>query len=160
MPGINLASMTRWVIILLQYGFVLVIYYFLYRLGILLYRDLSRCTDVPAPEQALAEGVAPQDAWLTVLEADEPSGLRPGVRFFLQETTTMGRSVKYNTIVIQEAFVSSEHALLQLYNNQYWLSDLSSTNGTVVNGQQIEDETPLKTGDQIKIGSVILRFER
>lgn len=154
MPEINVAVMTRWAIILLQYGFILSIYYFIYRLGTLLHRDLSRCTDIDRREQAAAGG-----ACLRVLEADEASGLQPGACLLLQEASTIGRG-KYNTIVIQEAFVSSEHALIQLYNDQYWLSDLNSTNGTIVNGKQIENETLLQTGDQIKIGSVILRFER
>lgn len=160
MLEINQAIIIRWAIILLQYCFLLGIYFFIYRIGRLIYQDLTSSTDVSAPGQVSEDTSPATDAYLTVLEADESSALTPGVRVTLLDTTTIGRNVKHNTVVIQEAFVSSEHALIQLYNDQYWISDLNSTNGTIVNGTRIEDETLLKTGDQIKIGSVILRFER
>lgn len=160
MLEINQAIIIRWAIIFLQYCFLLGIYFFIYRIGTLIYRDLSRCSDVLAPEQVIERTAVATDAYLMVLEADESSGLVPGVRIALLETTMIGRNVQHNTIVIQESFVSSEHALIQLFNDQYWISDLNSTNGTMVNGSRIEDETLLKNDDQIKIGSVILRFER
>lgn len=161
MPEINLAVLMRWAIIFLQYSFLLCIYCFIYRIGRLIYQDLTRLPAISTQEQIIEEKqVSTLEAYLSVVEADEPSGLLPGIRIPLQQTVMIGRSAKHNMIVIHEAFVSSEHALIQSYDNQYWISDLNSTNGTIVNGRRIEDETPLKIGDQIKIGSVILRFER
>lgn len=161
MPELNQAVVLRWVIICLQYGFLLGIYYFLYRIGSAIYSDMA-CYPVAGSPGGTA-GQPPSAAaraYLEVLAADATSGLQPGKRIDLEGTTTIGRSAQHNSIVIQEAFVSSEHALIQAYHDQYWLSDLSSTNGTLLNGGRIEDETLLKTGDEIKIGSVILRFER
>ncbi|HWR55786.1 MAG TPA: FHA domain-containing protein [Negativicutes bacterium] len=159
MPEINQALILQWTIVLLQYGFLLCIFYFIYRIGQWIYWDITGVTGNPGRESTGRTGKSGA-AYFIVLAADEDSGLHPQTRIELPETTTIGRSAKHNTIVIQEAFVSAEHALIQLYDNGYWVSDLSSTNGTMVNGVRIEDETLLQSGDEIKIGSVILQFER
>ena len=159
MPEINQAVILQWTIVLLQYGFLLCIFYFTYRIGQWIYWDVACVSGNPARESTGHMGKTGA-AYLIVLAADENSGLLPKTRIELPETTTIGRNAKHNTIVIQEAFVSAEHALIQLYDNGYWVSDLSSTNGTMVNGVRIEDETLLQSGDEIKIGSVILQFER
>lgn len=158
MPEINQAVILQWAIVLLQYGFLLCIFYFIYRIGQWIYGDMACVAGNPNRELNGHTG-KPSAASLVVLAADENSGLLPKTRIELPETTTIGRSGNHNTIVIQEAFVSAEHALIQLYDNGYWISDLNSTNGTMVNGVRIEDETLLQSGDEIKIGSVILRFE-
>ena len=159
MPEINQAVILQWTIVLLQYGFLVCLFYFTYRIGQWIYWDMACVAGDPARKTA-----GPREkigaACLSVLAAGENSGLRPKTRIELAETTTIGRSATHNAIVIQEAFVSAEHALIQLYDNEYWISDLNSTNGTMVNGVRIEDETLLQSGDEIKIGSVILQFER
>jgi len=154
---LNQAVLIRGGIIFLQYFFVVLIYFFIYRIGKLLYLDLRRM-------QASGPNVSPGQYvegkhYVTVLEADEASGLMVGDCFPLKTTTTIGRNLEQNTIVIQDTFVSAEHALIQRYKDCYWISDLSSTNGTFVNGNRIEDEMALTPGDMIKIGSVVLHFE-
>ncbi len=51
--------------------------------------------------------------------------------------------------------VSRIHAELRHKDGQWYISDMGSINGTIVNGQQIIDPTPLNSGDQIRIGKTI-----
>jgi pSer/pThr/pTyr-binding forkhead associated (FHA) protein len=69
-----------------------------------------------------------------------------------EETITIGR-LPDNMIQINDASVSSNHAQLTLTGTDYHLSDLNSTNGTRVNGQQVM-EADLKPGDRIRFGKV------
>jgi serine/threonine protein kinase len=55
---------------------------------------------------------------------------------------------------------SRNHATIQLANDVYMITDLGSTNGTMVNEQRITPNVPhkLRTGDRIKVGEVIMEF--
>ncbi len=54
--------------------------------------------------------------------------------------------------------VSRRHARISRQGDQIFLEDLSSLNGTLLNTQRIAAETPypLKDGDQIQLGKLIL----
>ncbi len=55
---------------------------------------------------------------------------------------------------------SRHHATIQRSDGFYTLTDLGSTNGTLINGERITAFTPqrLRTGDHIKIGEVEIEF--
>lgn len=60
-----------------------------------------------------------------------------------------------------EAKVSRRHAKIQFMNNQYFIEDLGSTNGTFVNrGPRMAPgaKQPLKNGDEIIVGKTFLKF--
>jgi len=60
-------------------------------------------------------------------------------------------------IHLNETNVSRKHAVLQKLESRYILRDLNSTNGTYVNGQQIQS-VELRDGDLIEIGNFLLTF--
>jgi len=68
------------------------------------------------------------------------------------ETITLGR-VDDNAIQLPDGSVSSHHAQLALVGGDYQLTDLGSTNGTLVNGQQ-GTEWKLQDGDKIVFGNI------
>jgi pSer/pThr/pTyr-binding forkhead associated (FHA) protein len=71
------------------------------------------------------------------------------------KTITVGSSSN-NEIVMSDNFVSKYHAKISLLkNDNYYIQDLGSTNGTFVNGVKIISKNFLKT-DRIKIASVDL----
>jgi len=79
-------------------------------------------------------------------------------------TTKIGRKSD-NDIQLNDAIASSHHAQITIKPNEYLeeqidakLEDLSSTNGTQVNGCIIKS-VDLKNGDEIQIGSQYFIFE-
>lgn len=68
-----------------------------------------------------------------------------------QNDIIIGRHAHSDIAIIDEA-VSSQHARLSYHHNQWWLEDLSSTNGTFLNGSKLTTPTVVITGDQFKCG--------
>jgi pSer/pThr/pTyr-binding forkhead associated (FHA) protein len=83
--------------------------------------------------------------------------LRPGEVIALREATTIGRE-RGNDVVVDEETVSGRHARLVLRDGRWWIEDLGSTNGTLVNEAQVDRARPLRPGDIIQVGRVRLRF--
>ena len=56
--------------------------------------------------------------------------------------------------------VSRQHARITLQGNQYYISDLESTNNTYLNQQQLQPNlpTPLHNGDEVQFGNVTVTF--
>jgi len=61
--------------------------------------------------------------------------------------------------MLDDEFVSNEHALLTLRGRQWWLTDLNSRNGTLLNGVLLTTATIVSVGDVISIGDNKLVFE-
>jgi len=69
---------------------------------------------------------------------------------------TVGR-ISENSLQIEDASVSSRHAQLTVdESGDYILEDIGSTNGTSLNGRELEPETPhkLQDGDRIVFGKI------
>lgn len=60
-----------------------------------------------------------------------------------------------------DAGVSRRHAVILSGGQGYLLEDLASANGTFVNGRRLppQSPTPISHGDELKFGTLILRFE-
>jgi pSer/pThr/pTyr-binding forkhead associated (FHA) protein len=69
----------------------------------------------------------------------------------LASSASIGRSAD-NTIHVDDAGVARYHAMIEKRPNGFWLNDLGSTNGTLVNGAKIVAEHQLKNGDTISLG--------
>jgi len=84
-----------------------------------------------------------------------PSGQRVSLG---EHTTTVGR-LPEATITIDDGNVSREHATVEPGNGGYMVTDLGSTNGTLVNGIRIPGAQKLHDGDIVSFGSTHVRFE-
>ena len=72
----------------------------------------------------------------------------------------IGRSDK-NTIVLDDDLASRNHAMLQrLEAGEYYLTDLGSSNGTLLNGARISVPAILHHGDRITIGNHEFTFHQ
>ncbi len=69
---------------------------------------------------------------------------------FHQDVTTIGR-ISSNDFMITSRTVSRRHARLWFDNGNWYLADLQSANGTMVNGERIS-QAVLKDGDVINFG--------
>jgi hypothetical protein len=84
--------------------------------------------------------------------------LADGMRVVLgPEPITIGR-LPESTIVVNDPNASRRHAEIRRSGNDVVVVDLNSTNGTRVNGATIRERV-LNDGDQIVIGTTVLRFE-
>ncbi len=73
-----------------------------------------------------------------------------------KERITIGRKAT-NDIHIDNLAVSGNHAVIVTILNDSFLEDLNSTNGTLVNGKQIQKHF-LQNGDVIEIGKYKLKY--
>ncbi len=71
------------------------------------------------------------------------------------EGLTIGR-LTGNDLVLNHPTVSRTHAGVRELNGDYWITNLSGANGTLINGEQLEN-TPLADGDIIQIGPFVMR---
>ncbi len=59
------------------------------------------------------------------------------------------------TLCLKDNDISWNHARIEIYNEQIWIADLGSSNGTFVNGVRLSEHwTPLYPGSQVHFGKV------
>jgi pSer/pThr/pTyr-binding forkhead associated (FHA) protein len=93
---------------------------------------------------------------LEIIEVGDNNSLRKGVIIPIDNKLTIGRK-KDNLLVLTDRFVSSYHVKIYLKNNEYIIADLDSTNGTFINSKRIKGKKIIHVGDDIKIGTVLLK---
>lgn len=79
-------------------------------------------------------------------------------RMVVEPVTGIGRA-EDNTLSLDDPFASAHHALLLWREGQWYLEDLESHNGTYLNGERLMTSRILASGDEIRIGETVLRFE-
>jgi hypothetical protein len=143
----------------LKFGFLAVLYLFLFWVARSALRDLRRARP-PGAESAdatgvhsAAQGLSPDrlDDLAPSLRVERGSGLREGAAYDLAGGATLGRSAGAD-IRLGDAFASSRHARIVRDGAMLVLEDLGSTNGTYLNGEPLSGPQPLHPGDRIKIG--------
>ncbi len=145
----------------LKFGFLAVLYLFLFWISRSALRELRKTT-APAPEATgFHEAVGPggrsaaTDAFLVAVKG---GGLPPGERYDLFGGLSIGRSGEAD-VRIDDRFASSIHARLYSRGAQYYAEDLNSTNGTFLNEAPLEGEAAISDLDVVRIGDTELRFE-
>lgn len=90
----------------------------------------------------------------TVLVVESPDGLR-GETFVVSGEAVIGRTPP-STVILRDDHVSSRHARMFERGGWLWVEDLRSTNGTRLNGEPVRYATPVRTGDRLALGDVVL----
>ncbi len=93
-------------------------------------------------------------AFLVVLDPDGGSAREIGLG---QVTTTVGRGKANTVVLLGDAQASLRHATIARTAAGYLVADEGSTNGTWVNGEQVESRL-LRDGDEVVIGGTVIRF--
>jgi pSer/pThr/pTyr-binding forkhead associated (FHA) protein len=70
----------------------------------------------------------------------------------------IGRSADVN-LPVADGKLSREHCKILFDGKFYVLDDLGSKNGTHLNNRKLKSTTPLRSGDEIRIGNTLLKFE-
>jgi hypothetical protein len=60
---------------------------------------------------------------------------------------------------LDDPTVSSQHARLSFRQQQWWLEDLASTNGTYLNGEAVTAPVVIAHGDELRLGHKAIRVE-
>jgi hypothetical protein len=145
----------------LKFGFLAVLFLFLLVIARSAFRDLRR-TAAPAPDATgfhaapgFAEVQRGVDAWLV---AERGGGLERDARFDLIGGLSVGRS-KDADVQIDDRYASGIHIRLFSREGRHFVEDMRSTNGTILNGAELDGEAELVDGDTIQIGDTVFRFE-
>lgn len=124
----------RLVTALALYGFLGWVLYYLYR-------------EVQRQSYTLANRRVPGISIMVRHEADAPV-----LKYFSQPEITLGRDPGCDVALVDDT-VSARHAQLIYHHGQWWLEDLSSTNGTLLNNSAITMPTVITSGDEIRCGA-------
>jgi pSer/pThr/pTyr-binding forkhead associated (FHA) protein len=85
-------------------------------------------------------------------------GANAGAKYLLdKQVTTLGRDSR-SDIFLDDQTVSRNHALINKENNNYYIKDVNSLNGTYVNLENVVDKRMLQNDDVINIGKFQLTF--
>jgi pSer/pThr/pTyr-binding forkhead associated (FHA) protein len=126
----------RLLIALMLYGFIALLFLFLRR-------DLT--TSNRGEEQLPI-------AHLITLDGD---GLE--ANYSLEELNLIGRADD-NTLPLPVGTVSAYHARLSCQRGTWWIEDLGSRNGTLLNEITVTEPLIVGFGDEIQLGSIRFRF--
>src|SRR5262245_48162746 len=80
-----------------------------------------------------------------------------GKTYPLGERCVLGRDSTADCVLDVKS-VSRRHATIEQRGGQFFIADLGSTNGTLVNGVRITEPTQLDAGDRIQVGDEALGF--
>ncbi|WP_431278861.1 FHA domain-containing protein FhaB/FipA [Leifsonia poae] len=119
----------------------------------------------PPPASNLPSGAnrAAGSSKATVLTANRlviTSGPRQGTELALgRDPITIGRSSE-SGLVIRDDYTSTHHARLLLWNDEWMIQDLDSTNGTFLDGKRVTIPTQVPLDTPIKIGTTTFELRR
>lgn len=108
---------------------------------------------VAARHEASEEEAGPTEKPPALLKIEGPGAQEWALH---QDRLTIGRS-STNDIMLPDANASREHAALAKREDGWWIVDLGSTNGTLVNDALVK-ERRLHDGDVVKVGATELHF--
>lgn len=119
-------------------------------------RPAERVNGLPAPSSAPSppvEGIASR----IVITSGPKEGLE--IELLPEEQFTIGRSGD-SRLVLRDDVTSTHHARLMLWNEQWMIQDLDSTNGTFVDSKRVSIPTPVPLNTPIKIGTTTFELRR
>ena len=152
-------------LLILKVLFLVLLYLFIWRIV----RSASKDVRLPQesfilrPDQAQAAGLAqaPSPIKTGTLVVLKSPALEEGTRYELDSAAlTIGRGGQNDVPLEEDEFTSARHARFEPRRDGVWVQDRGSTNGTFVNGTQIDRPRRLAPGDVVRVGETDLRYER
>jgi hypothetical protein len=147
------------VLLILKIAFLVLLYLFIWRIV----RTASRDLRLPQESMILGPGAlsrASGSIHTGRLVVEKSSTLEVGSDIELDSAAVMiGRGGQNDVALGGDDFASARHARIEPRRDGVWIHDLGSTNGTYVNGAQIDRPRRLTPGDIVRVGETDLRFE-
>lgn len=164
------------VLTLVQAGFLLLLYLFVWRVARLIVRDLRGSSPHTAAPAALhredsssreartrdarpAEAARPSKRSIPRELVVHRSGGAPRVYALDSADISFGRA-EPSTVLLDDPYVSDRHARVWRDGIDWVISDLGSTNGTFLNRVKVSAPTPLAAGDQLGIGQTVVEVRK
>jgi hypothetical protein len=119
-------------------------------------KPVARATGLegsPAPVASVHSGIASR----IVITSGPKEGLE--IELLPEEQFTIGRSGD-SRLVLRDDVTSTHHARLMLWNDQWMIQDLDSTNGTFVDSKRVSIPTPVPLNTPINIGTTTFELRR
>jgi pSer/pThr/pTyr-binding forkhead associated (FHA) protein len=169
--------MSELTLLVLQLAFLLLLWGFVFFVIYSLRSDLfgqraKRMVAPAAPAVASRPPASPEPAPEPVARADPhataatptrlviTSGPREGLEIDLPaEQLTIGRSSE-SGLVIRDDYTSTHHARLMLWDANWVIEDLDSTNGTFLDGARVTLPTAVPPGTPVTIGTTTFELRR
>ena len=151
--------MVEQLLLLFQALFLVLLYLFIWRVV----RTASRDLRLPQESFFLTPSLTHGSALASLaprrrLVIESSPSVEPGREFELGVAPiTVGRSGENAIALDADEYASARHARIEPLRDGVWLVDLGSTNGTYVNGRQVDGRERLHEGDVIRIGETELR---
>ena len=133
---------------LFKYIFVFIVLYYVYIIVRVIFLDIRTVFEDERIKKSFLEKI------------DDQLGDKEGRKVFvLHDFNSVGRDYS-NDIILQDSLVSRRHAIIIWKNDGYYLEDMKSSNGSFINGEQIDDAVKLDDGDVISFGTHSFKFNR
>jgi pSer/pThr/pTyr-binding forkhead associated (FHA) protein len=151
----------------LKFGFLAVLYLFLLWVVRSAMRDLARSSggaaaaepvEAPRPGRGKQSDGSKRSGVKPRLQVVAAMGHQPGTTFDVAQGAVFGRSDGAD-IRVHDQYASSNHARIFDRGGFMYLEDMGSTNGTYLNGRQVQSAERLKGSDTIRIGDSEYRYE-
>lgn len=130
-----------------KYIFIIIIYMFILSIIRLIYLDIKSIRGIKSDE----------NAYLKLINRLDSLPFKIKDHYSIGDKITLGRNGD-NTIILKDPFVSKFHLQVVKDEDEFFLEDLNSANGTFLNGEKVLDASKLKNGDRITIGNIEFLF--
>ena len=154
--------MSPFVLSVLKYSLLVLLYFFVFRAIRSVAVDVGgrkrgattqMRTSAPASTKPSKGGRSP-----TQVVVHDAGGCKP-LTVKLRDPAEIGRGDRC-AIRLQDTYVSQVHARLYGENGAWYVEDLGSTNGTLLNDRRVEAPVEVHAGDVLKIGKTVLELRR
>lgn len=137
--------------------FIIILYFIIYYALKIMYKDVKvnnvRKNEKPSK---LVKKKVKKNYGIEVISTGESSNIKKGTIIPIIDIVTIGRK-EDNSVVLQDRHTSGNHARLIVKENNLYIQDLHSTNGTFVNGRKISTNVKLLGREEIQIGTTVFR---
>jgi pSer/pThr/pTyr-binding forkhead associated (FHA) protein len=151
------------VLSVLKYSLLVLLYFFVFRAIRSVAVDVggrkrgaTSPTRTPTPASAAkpTRGGKPP----TQVVVHDPGGAKP-ITTKLRDSAEIGRGDRC-AIRLQDTYVSQVHARLYPKDGAWYVEDLGSTNGTLLNDRRVDAPLEVHAGDVVKVGKTVLELKR
>lgn len=141
---------------------LVLLYLFFFRVLRAVWAEVNLARSTAAPVPGTRKGgksgrrVRPRERKPPKLTVLEPASIA-GQTYSLGDELTVGRAAGCE-ITLDDNYASQVHARVFTRDDQLYVEDLGSTNGTYLNRRKVSAPMVLSRGDQVQIGSTVMEL--